>query len=177
MITFQSQRLYLRSLKESDATQKYADWLNDPDVNKYLETRHSVQTVESCKSFIKQCNEDNNSHLLGVFLKETEQHIGNVKIGFINELYKRGQISLFLGEKNYWGKGYSSELVKAVTQYGFEDLGLHRIEAGCYEDNLASLRVFLKAGYTVEGFMREHVLSDGEFVGCFWLGKLVNEHK
>lgn len=177
MSTIQTERLYLRYLNENDATQRYAEWLNDPEVNKYLETRHSVQTIESCKSFIKQCNEDNKSHLLGVFLKETEQHIGNVKIGFINDLYKRGQISLFLGEKSCWGNGYSSELIKAVTEYGFNILGLRRIEAGCYEENLASLRVFLKAGYTVEGFLRDHVLVGEKYVGCFWLGILKHEYE
>ncbi|WVM94098.1 GNAT family protein [Halopseudomonas pachastrellae] len=63
-----------------------------------------------------------------------------------------------------------------ITAYGFDSLGLHRLEAGCYEDNLASLRIFLKAGYTVEGFMREHVTLNGRRMGCFWLGKLHNEH-
>src|SRR5690554_465256 len=138
MSTIQSERLFMRPLQEADATQTYADWLNDPEVNQYLETRHSIQTVETCKSFINQCNADKGSHLLGVFISETDQHIGNVKIGFVNNFYSRGQLSLFIGEKQHWGKGYSSELVKAVTQYGFEVLGLHRIEAGCYEDNLAS---------------------------------------
>lgn len=176
MSTIQTERLLLRPLVESDANQIYADWLNDLEVNQYLETRHRLQTIESCKTFISQCNADSCSHLFGVFLKETGQHIGNTKIGFINNIYKRGQISLFIGEKQHWGKSYSSELVQAVTQYGFEVLGLHRIEAGCYEENLASLRVFLKAGYTVEGFQRDQVYLNGKYMGCFWLGALKHEY-
>ncbi|WP_312299028.1 GNAT family N-acetyltransferase [Stutzerimonas nitrititolerans] len=177
MAEIETARLFLRRLDAADATQTYADWLNDPEVNRYLETRHAPQTPESCMAFIRQCNEDPGSKLFGVFLKETGRHIGNAKIGFLNARYQHAQLSLFIGEKSYWGQGFSSELVRSLTAYGFEKMGLHRLEAGCYEDNLASLRVFLKAGYVVEGFMRDHVTLDGKRQGCFWLGALAHEYR
>jgi RimJ/RimL family protein N-acetyltransferase len=166
----------LRPLTEADASQRYADWLNDPEVNQFLETRHAQQTVESCRSFIQQCNVDAGSHLLGVFLRSNNEHIGNVKVGFIHSHYQRGQLSLFIGEKAYWGQGLSSELVRAVTRYAFTTLGLHRVEAGCYEENLGSLRVFLKCGYTVEGFLRDQVTLNGRRMGTFLLGVLKHEY-
>ena len=169
-------RTYLRRLEHTDASAKYVAWLNDSEVNRYLETRHTFQTLEGCRDFIRKCNADPGSHLFGIFLKDTGQHIGNVKIGFINTQYQRGQISLFIGEKQFWGQGFSSEVVRAVTAFGFDRLGLHRLEAGCYDANLASLRVFLKAGYVVEGFMRDQVILDGLRIGCFWLGVLACEY-
>lgn len=175
MSEVQTPRLFLRHLDVSDATITYAGWLNDPEINRYLETRHALQTPESCAAFISQCNEDPGTELFGVFLKETGEHIGNAKIGFLNVHYQRAQMSLFIGEKRYWGQGLSSELVRALTAHGFEKMGLHRLEAGCYEDNFASLRVFLKAGYVVEGFMRDHVMLDGRRQGCFWLGALARD--
>lgn len=175
MHVIESERLVLRPLQVSDATQVYADWLNDPAVNQFLETRHEVQTVESCRAFIQQCNAGDADHLFGIFSKDTGEHIGNTKLGFIHPQYLRGQLSLFIGAKAYWNKGLASEVVKAMTHFGFVQLGLNRIEAGCYEGNLASLRIFLKAGYTVEGFLRNHVISNGASGGCFWLGILKNE--
>lgn len=177
MATIETNRLILRTLSENDASERYVNWLNDPDVNQYLETRHTEQTLESCKEFITSCNTDPGSHLFGIFEKDNNAHIGNAKIGFLNERYQRGQVSLFLGEKDCWGKGFSTEVVGALTRYGFTDLELHRLEAGCYEDNLASLRVFLKNGYTVEGFMRDQVILDGRRLGCFWLGIVKHEFK
>jgi len=171
-----TERLYLRNLLKEDVSEKYVSWLNDPDVNKYLEVRQSEQTIESCIKFIQNCNDDPCSNLFGIFEKENGEHIGNAKIGFINKHYQRGQISLFIGEKIFWGKGYSTEVVKALTEHGFNRLGLHRLEAGCYEDNLASLRVFLKNGYAVEGFFRNHFLVNGTRQGCFWLGRLNYEY-
>ncbi|WP_025652959.1 MULTISPECIES: GNAT family N-acetyltransferase [unclassified Psychrobacter] len=175
MSLIETERLILRPLDISDASQEYVDWLNDPDVNQYLETRHSVQTLESCIDFIKSCNNDPTTYLFGIFLKESNKHIGNVKIGAINTIYKRGQLSLFIGDKECWGKGYSRELVKSITNYAFEHLGLSRMEAGCYEDNIGSLKVFLKSGYNVEGFFRDHVIHDDKYQGCFWLGALKDE--
>jgi len=168
-------RVYLRPLLVSDASQSYVSWLNDSDVNQYLETRHVVQTVDSCKLFIEQCNKDERAHLYGIFLQGSDKHIGNAKIGFINEQYARGELSLFIGDKAFWGKGFGGEVVQILTRYGFERLMLEKIEAGCYEDNLASLRVFIKIGYTVEGFKRNHVVSKGSRSGCFILGVLKSE--
>ena len=153
MAELATERVYLRPLSAQDATQTYADWMNDPQVNQYLETRHSPQSVESCRAFIEQCNADPASHLFGIFLQQGHRHVGNVKLGFVNSHYQRGQVSLFIGDKACWGQGLSSEVVRLITAYGFDSLGLHRLEAGCYEDNLASLRIFLKRSCRLPDFL------------------------
>ena len=172
-----STRVYLRPLTEVDATARYAAWLNDPDVNRYLETRHGQQTVESCKRFIDDCNRDSCSHLFGVFLLENDAHVGNAKIGSVNPYHQRGQVSLFIGEKSQWGKGLGREVVTALTRYGFEVLKLQRLEAGCYSQNKQSLRLFQSVGYIVEGRFRDHFELDGDRMDSIWLGILSGEFK
>lgn len=174
-MVLETPRILLRPLTVADATQAYADWLNDPEVNRYLETRFAIQTRDSCRTFIEQTNADPDHHLFGIFLKGGDTHVGNAKLGFINSHHRSGQISLFIGDKGQWGKGLAREVVHAITAHGFQDLALERIEAGCYEDNLASLRVFLNVGYTVEGFFRKSVIRNGNRSGSFWLGMLKHE--
>ena len=173
----ETKNLILRKLTSKDVTKKYVDWLNDDEVNKYLEIRHDHQTLESCRKFVEICNKDTGIHLFGIFLKISNQHIGNVKIGFINEIYKRGEISIFIGAKEHWGKGLGTEAVKAASNFSKEILGLKKIEAGCYEDNLGSLRIFLKSGFVVEGFKRNHVMRNDKSLGTFLLGLLTYECK
>ena len=173
----EEKRIYLRPLLPEDASQQYVDWINDKEINRYLETRHSEQTVESCIEFIDLMNKDKNSYLFGVFLKENSAHIGNCKLGFINPHHLSGQLSLFIGERGYWGQGYAKEIIHALTKFGFRTLNLERIEAGCYEDNIGSLRAFIRCGYTVEGFFRKNVISDGRRCGSFHLGILKDEYK
>ena len=167
-----SERLMFRIINKNDVSDKYIGWLNDPDVNRYLETRFSPQTRESCECFVEMTDADPDSYLFGMFDKTTSAHIGNIKLGFIKKNHKSAQLSLFIGQKNYWGKGYATESIRRVTQWGFDFIGLKRIEAGCYDSNLGSLRAFLKVGYTVEGFQRNSVESNGQRIGCFNLAIL-----
>ncbi len=174
----ETSRLLLRPLELEDVSQAYVDWLNDPRVNQFLETRHRVQTLESCVDFVAKSNDSACEHLFGVFSGQTGKHIGNAKLGQVNHEHGRGQISLVIGEREEWGKGLGREIVQALTCYGFRDLGLERLEAGCYDSNLASLRTFLSVGYVVEGFFRSHVMAgDRRRRGCFWMGILPHEFK
>ena len=170
-----SARLYFRKLTAQDASDAYASWLNDPNVNQYLETRHSAHTVASCKQFIGDMNRSETDHLFGIFLQEADRHIGNIKVGFINPRYRTAQVSLFIGDKEAWGNGFATEAIRAITQFSFDELGLERLEAGLYEENLGSLRAFMKVGYIVEGFFRKQVIVKGKRQGCFYLAILKSE--
>lgn len=176
MTIIESERLLFRQLTQEDVTIRYVNWLNDPQVNQFLETRFVPQTLESCNKFVADMNADSLSHLLGIFDKESLKHIGNIKIGFINKYHQTGQLSLLIGEKSCWGKGYATESIKTITQWGFNTLNLKKISAGCYDTNIGSLRAFLKSGYSVEGYFRNNVVSaDGRRIGSFWLGILKND--
>ncbi|NEP60397.1 MAG: GNAT family N-acetyltransferase, partial [Symploca sp. SIO2G7] len=63
----------------------------------------------------------------------------------------------------YWSKGYCTEAAKAVVQYGFEVIGLHRIQAAHFPHNPASGRVMQKIGMSYEGYRRQHILKWGKF--------------
>lgn len=175
MLTLRSERIVLRKLRADDATPAYASWLDDPDVNRFLEVRHYAHTVESCRQFIAQMNDGDTQHLFGIFLAASERHIGNIKIGFVDPRYATAQASLFIGDKSMWGQGFGPEAIRLATTYGFVDLGLARIEAGVYEENLSSLKAFLKVGYTVEGFFRKKFVLEGRRVGSFCMGVLRDE--
>ncbi len=175
MTTITSERLLFKTLSNEDVSERYLGWLNDPNVNRFLETRFTPQTKETCEKFVSDVENDPASYLFGVFDKVTLEHIGNIKLGFINTHHQSGQLSLFIGEKSCWGKGYATESIRCITKWGFEVLELERIEAGCYDTNIGSLRAFLKVGYSVEGFFRNNVVSGGRRIGSFWLGIIRND--
>lgn len=170
-----AERLYLRPLSPADAGPHYAAWLNDSRINRFLESRHQHHSVESCRQFIESMNADPAHHLFGIFLVETDEHIGNLKIGFINPHYGTAQLGLFIGNTHAWGKGYATEAIRLATRHAFADLKLWRLEAGCYSENLASLKAFMKSGYTVEGVFRKSAVLDGKRQDCFKLGILRDE--
>ena len=79
---------------------------------------------------------------------------------FTNELRHSAAIGYWLG-RPFWGRGIMSAAVKAMTDYGFESLGLSRIYARVYRGNDASTRVLEKAGYKQEGLLRKAILKEG----------------
>jgi ribosomal-protein-alanine N-acetyltransferase len=170
-----SPRLFYRKLSFEDVNDKYIGWLNDPEINRYLEIRFDKHRLETCRAFVEQMNVDSASYLFGIFDKQSHSHIGNIKLGFINSRHRRAEISFFIGDKNFHGRGLATEAVREVTRWGFVECSLRKIEAGCYEQNFASLRCLLKCGYCVEGFARSSVESEGRRMGCFRLGVLAEE--
>jgi len=86
--------------------------------------------------------------------KEDKAFIGlfGFKIG--NEKYKRGEVWFKL-HSNHWNKGYGTEGLKRVINYGFDTLNLHRIEAGCAVENVGSVKVLEKSGMIREGRGRQ----------------------
>lgn len=156
-----SNRLILRELKIDDINETYLGWLNDRNVNKYLETRFIPQTMRGIKKYWEEHESDQNSPWFAICLGEELKHIGNIKLGPINWIHRRADISLFIGDRNSWGKGYASEAILAVIDWGFSRLNLMKINAGIYESNKASVKAFLKCGFSIEGTLREEVFSEG----------------
>jgi len=169
------EQIYLRALREEDVSEEYASWLNDKLINQYLENRYTTHSKESCMEFVKSVSEDQSSILFGIFCNIREFHIGNIKIGPINRLYSRATIGLLIGNRDYWGKGIAAEAICLVSNYAFNKLGLHKLDAGCYSSNVGSKKAFLKAGYEVEGVLRDHFRVNSNFEDSIWLGRINNE--
>lgn len=171
----ETSRLYLRRLTENEVTPNYVSWLNDKEVNRYLESRFRHYSREDLTRFIRNISNEKHSAFFGMFLKKNDKHIGNIKIDEIHEYHLRGTIGLLLGDKSEWGKGYATEAIAAVTQYGFDQLKLVKVCAGCYESNIGSKIAFEKVGYKAEGFLRNQVETGSGREGLWQLGILPDE--
>ena len=66
----ESNSLYLRGLDHEDVTETYCEWLNNPLVNRYLETRYKIQTIDDINNFITNKNQSIDERLFGIFIKE-----------------------------------------------------------------------------------------------------------
>lgn len=170
-IRIDGENIFLRRLTEEDATEDYVRWMNDPEINQYLESRFYEQSIESCKAFIRSVSNDNN-YQFGIFLKETGKHIGNIKIGSINQYHKYADIGFLIGEKQFWGRGIATEAIKLATDFAFNTLKLHKLWGGAYSPNIGSVKAFMKNGYEQEGIKRSQYLCHGEYVDDIMYGKV-----
>ncbi len=169
-------RIYLREVRLSDVNERYYSWLNDPEIYQYLETRFVPRSLENITDFVKGMDGKADEPFFAICLQANDLHIGNIKLGPINWYHRSADISLFVGDKDCWGKGFATEAIQVITDYGFRVLNLNKLKAGCYADNLGSAKAFEKCGYLREGLLREQVISKGQNVDLILLGRTASDY-
>ena len=138
----------LATITVADVTKEYVNWLNDPEVNRWLETRWKTQTVDTVREYLAGV------HARGDFLwaiTANGKHIGNIKLSSPHPIHQSCDIAYFIGDRAEWGKGYATRAVRVATGFALGASNVHRVQAGCYAANRASVRVLLKAGFSREG--------------------------
>ena len=175
IIKINGSRLYLKELTIKDISEKYILWLNDPEVNQFLESRFSKHTLENVQKFVEGARQSESTILLGIFVKDKMKHIGNIKIDQINIYHQHMSVGLMIGDKSEWGNGYATESIRMITKFAFEKLNISKISAGCYESNIGSKAAFEKSGYQVEGLLRSHVKLINCREGVWKMGYLASD--
>jgi len=82
---------------------------------------------------------------------------------------RSAELGYWIG-KDYWGRGYATAGAWAAVQFGFEEMGIHRIHASCLRRNAGSARVLERAGLRYEGCLREHLFHRGCFEDLLLFG-------
>ncbi len=144
-LTLEGPRVMLRTLDDRHATQQYANWLNDPEVNRFLETKSA--TIEELQSYISRKHLQSDALFFGIFLKSDDTHIGTIKLEPIEPEHKRATIAIMIGDKNFWGKGYAPEAMNVLIDWCFGELGFEEVNLGVIAKNAAAIRAYEKLGF------------------------------
>ena len=160
----QGEDIYLRKLTAQDVTESYVGWMNSEEVTRYLESGFFPQSIKELQEYAEEQSKKQDVVFLSIVKTDTDEHIGNIKLGAVDWIHRRAEIGLIIGQQKVWGHGYGTEAVKLLTAYGLNRLNLRKITAHCYEPNDGSKRVFEKAGYESEALLKEHVFCNGEYV-------------
>ena len=168
-------RLYFRSLAVEDARDFY-QWLGSPQVTKYsLSAFAYPQSLADIEQWLRGINQPKNSVELAVCCSQTDKLIGYAGIVSISQLNRNGEYFILIGDVEYWGRGFGTEITRAITDYGFNTLGLHRIELSAFCDNPAAIKAYENAGYQHEGIKRQAGYRNGKFVDKVQMAALSHE--
>ena len=80
-----------------------------------------------------------------------------------------------LGEHDAWGRGLGTEATELMLEHAFERLGLHRVGLSVFSYNERAIRAYEKAGFVIEGRLRDAVLRDGRYFDEIQMGALARE--
>lgn len=129
-----------------------------PETDQY-NTLGIPKNLGETETIIKEWVENNNNrknknYTFKIELLESKDFIGLISLILGKPKFKIAEVWYKL-HLNFWKNGYATESLKRILEFGFNELKLHRIEAGCAVDNIGSIRVLEKAGMTREGRKRK----------------------
>jgi len=138
-------RVYLRNLKRDDATEKYSSWFSDSVTSKFIVSKN--QTISQLREYIEEKNGNPNCLFLGIFLLQSNEHIGNVKLEPIDISKRKATLGIILGEIEQRGKGYATETMELILDHGFNKMGFLEIDLGTCSMNVAAMKLYSKFGF------------------------------
>jgi RimJ/RimL family protein N-acetyltransferase len=173
LLTPENSQVGLFILKPEHVTQEYISWLNNTDVNRYLECRFIKQTMDATRNYVTSAFDSPNILFLGINSYLLNRHVGNIKIGLIDRNHGTGEVGIMVGDCDAWGKGIASMAIDMLSDIALKQLSLRKLTAGCYASNIGSLKAFKKAGYIIEGVRKQQFIMDGEPEDIVLMGRFL----
>jgi [ribosomal protein S5]-alanine N-acetyltransferase len=165
--------VYLRPLEKNDAP-VLAPWFNDGEVLRFMgNIRPSSIAFE--ETFIAGLNANPMEPHLGIVVRETDRLVGVTGLSRTDVRNRHTMFGIGIGDKSAWGKGYGTEATRLIVGYGFETLNLNRVWLTVFEYNARGIRAYEKAGFRVEGRLRQECFREGRYWDTIYMAILREE--
>ncbi|MDO8740057.1 MAG: GNAT family N-acetyltransferase [Candidatus Woesearchaeota archaeon] len=160
-------RIYLRQLKKSDAKQ-LVKICHDRSIHRSTRVPYPYR-LKDALAFLKRTSarrKHRSEIVFGIISKETKELMGTVSFVRTNNRDNKTEIGYLIG-KNYRNKGYVSEAVRLLLDFGFRKMKFHKIYINCAKENKASKRVIEKVGCKEEALLKEDIFVGGKYHDCY----------
>ncbi|MEW2632816.1 GNAT family N-acetyltransferase [Streptomyces sp. NPDC048389] len=164
----------LRAMGPTDAEALWR-WNHDPDVMRWMDDNHPSSPEHVRKWLEDRPRNTYGDLLLGVEALSDGRLIGLVALRDAEPETGNAELDIYLGEKDYWGKGYATDAMRTVCRYGFDKMRLHKITLTVVTENHAAQQVYRKVGFVEEGRLRQTFRRDGVWYDRFTMGLLEGE--
>ncbi|MBN2461515.1 MAG: GNAT family N-acetyltransferase [Candidatus Cloacimonetes bacterium] len=154
-------KCYLSPINMDDAP-KYTEWLNDMEIIQYLDIANQQLNLEKERIILEEMIKKGNQ-IFAIVLLETDELIGNCSLFDIDQRNRSAELGIFIGEKKYWNRGYGTEAIRLLLDYGFNILNMNNILLEVYSYNEKGLHTYEKAGFKIIGRRREAKYMAGKY--------------
>ena len=153
------ERLYLSPMNALD-TETYVKWLSDRKVTDNLGMTSQIVNLIGEKEYIE--SKKGNSYDFSIVLND-DTIIGNISLMHVDFISRKATLGIFIGDEENRSKGYGTEAIKLLVDYGFNILGLHNIDLNVFDFNIGAIKSYEKAGFKEYGRRHESYFLDGKF--------------
>ncbi len=167
-------RIYL-SPRNSEDVEKFTEWLNDFEITDYIGRSDIVTTLSGERKYLEgNCSPEATFVIVTL---EDNKMIGTVSLEKISNSHRTATLGIFIGDKEYLNKGYGTEAIKLILDYGFNYMNLHHIELQVMEFNTRALKCYKKCGFKEVGTIRENRFINGKYYNTICMDILKQEFK
>lgn len=169
-------RIYLspRCMDEED-TEKFTEWLNDFEVTDYTGRSGLLMSLEGEKKYLIE--NSNPEATFAIVTLEEDKLIGTVGLENINNINRSAVLGIFIGDKDYRSKGYGTEAIRLLLDFGFNYMNLHSIKLNLMSANERAFKCYSKCGFKEAGRIRDNVFVNGEYYDTIAMDILDSEFK
>lgn len=179
--TLTGERVELRPFRAVDLP-AMAECIADPQVRKFTGSVQSTAEATGATAEVDQhlrdwylSRNDQDDRLdLAVVARTTGQCVGEVVLNEVDFDNARCNLRILIGPHGR-DRGLGSEAIRMVVDHGFDVLGLHRISLDVFDFNARAQRAYEKAGFVLEGRLREEFRFDGEWYDSILMSMLYDD--
>ena len=166
------ERVYLRPAEREDLA-TFVRWLNDAEVAENLALRAPMSLAMEEAWFEDMLSRQGSTdyHFVLCLLAD-DRPIGTIGLHRVDRDNGSAEFGIAIGEKSEWGKGYATDGLRAICNFGFGELRLERIALQFYAGNERGRRAYEKAGFVHEGVMRRARYHHGKYVDVHLMSML-----
>ena len=166
------ERIYL-SPRNVEDVEIFTEWLNDFYITDYTGRSYSTITLQEEKEYLEK--EQNNKNVFAIIDLQTDKIIGSIGLHEINNINRTATLGIFIGNKEYWSKGYGSEAIQLILDFGFNYLNLNNIDLALMEFNQRALKCYEKCGFKEIGRKRKCNFINGKYYDSILMDILTEE--
>ena len=143
---------------------QYIKWLNDWEIAQFLNPGVAVPfNLDDETEWYENRRKREGSYIFAVLTLEENKLIGNCGLHHVDFKNRSATFGIVIGDKDYWGNGYGTDATHTLLRFGFEELGLNRVELEVYDFNPRAIRTYEKAGFHRDGVHRQGLYRNGTF--------------
>lgn len=145
-------------------------WANDREIMRLMDRACPVSEAEHEEWFASLSTRRDCLY----FAIETadQAHVGNVWLWAIDHRHRKAELRVVIGDAAARGRGLGAEAIDRLCRHGFDRLGLHRVYAYVLAINPTARRAFERAGFVLEGTLRDDRWADDRFVDSYLLARV-----
>lgn len=159
----------LRSFAESDITEDYIGWLNDPAVVRYSNQRFVRHTLESCRQYLLSFVSSANMFLAISKISDGKM-IGTIT-AYLAVPHCTADIGILIGNRGYWGKGLGFDAWATLMNYLLGERNIRKVTGGTLNCNVGMIHIMEKCGMHLEAIRKQQEIVEGKAQDALYFAK------